>query len=395
MATTAVAKMAAGNPRLKCMTEGYLSRANLSSGRGTVQSVLPVTTRLQRETPLHPAAAELLNATFERGWADPTKIHLESRRQAILLQEAKESLANHLGIKAAELHFLGEPNLGFHLGISALLNNSSRLVHSTIDRQEVFAVAADFHNRGGQSLKLECDLTGLLSPYKTEVDDVLVWQSINAETGICRTLSQLPQSELTSLFIDNTTALAALPVLWSTALWDSKSWRGPGGIAILAISETATWTNPLPSIDHRALPDSFSIPLALASAVALEHWIKDEKETASKVEAMNQHVRDFLKKSIPDCDVAGEIENTRTALICASFLYVDAERLMTALEEAGFSVDSGSACTSTNLQASHVLVAMGLLTQGNIRIHLHHDLTWKALEDFLSALETVVAKLRA
>lgn len=357
--------------------------------------MVPVTTRLQRETPLHPAAAELLNATFERGWADPTKIHLESRRQAILLQEAKESLAHHLAIKPAELHFLGEPNLGFHLGISGLLKNSSRLVHSTIDRQEVFAVAADFQHRSGQCLKLECDLTALLSPYKTSIEDVLVWQSINAETGIRRAHSQLPQTEVISLFVDSTTALSTMPDQWSTALWDSKSWAGPGGIAILAISETATWTNPLPSIDHRALPDSFSIPLALASAVALEHWLKDEKETASKIEAMNLHVRDFLRKSIPDCEIAGDIENTRTALICASFLYVDAERLMTALEEAGFSVDSGSACTSANLQASHVLVAMGLLTQGNIRINLHHDLTWKALEDFLSALETEVTKLRA
>ena len=357
--------------------------------------MVPVTTRLQREAPLHPAAAELLSATFERGWADPSKIHLESRREAILLQEAKESLAHHLEIKPQELHFLGEPNLGFHLGISGLLKNSSRLVHSSIDRQEVFAVAADFHHRGGQNLKLECDLSGRLSPYKTRVDDVLVWQSINAETGICRDLAQLSQAEGRSLFVDNTTSLAALPVVWSTALWDSKSWRGPGGIAILAISETANWLNPLPNIDHHSLPDSFSIPLALASAVALEHWVKDEKETASKVETMNQHVRDFFKKSIPDCEVAGEIENTRSALICASFLYVDAERLMTSLEEAGFSVDSGSACTSANLQASHVLVAMGLLTHGNIRIHLHHDLTWKALEDFLSALETIVAKLRA
>ncbi|MGH3323897.1 MAG: sulfurtransferase TusA family protein, partial [Streptomyces sp.] len=53
-----------------------------------------------------------------------------------------------------------------------------------------------------------------------------------------------------------------------------------------------------------------------------------------------------------------------------SCLYVDGEALLHALDRAGFSVSSGSSCTSSTLTPSHVLRAMGVLSEGNIRVSL-------------------------
>ena len=53
-----------------------------------------------------------------------------------------------------------------------------------------------------------------------------------------------------------------------------------------------------------------------------------------------------------------------------SCLFVDGEALVDELDRRGFAVASGSACTSSTLEPSHVLAAMGVLTHGNVRVTL-------------------------
>ena len=68
---------------------------------------------------------------------------------------------------------------------------------------------------------------------------------------------------------------------------------------------------------------------------------------------------------------------------------------MTALDRRGFGVASGSACTASTLEPSHVLAAMGALTHGNVRLSLHRDTDEQVVEAFCRTLPEVVAELRA
>jgi len=58
-------------------------------------------------------------------------------------------------------------------------------------------------------------------------------------------------------------------------------------------------------------------------------------------------------------------------------------------------VSSGSSCTSSTLTPSHVLVAMGALTSGSVRVSLHHATSEAEIDQFLAVLPTVVADVRA
>ena len=55
---------------------------------------------------------------------------------------------------------------------------------------------------------------------------------------------------------------------------------------------------------------------------------------------------------------------------------------------------SGSACTASTLQPSHVLSAMGALTHGNVRVSLTRDATEADVDAFLDALPGVVDEIR-
>ena len=97
---------------------------------------------------------------------------------------------------------------------------------------------------------------------------------------------------------------------------------------------------------------------------------------------------------MPDVEVVGDPADRLPHLVTFSCLYVDGEALLTALDRAGFEVSSGSSCTASTVEPSHVLVAMGALTHGNVRVSLSRDTTEDDVERFLSVLPGVVADLR-
>jgi cysteine desulfurase len=81
-------------------------------------------------------------------------------------------------------------------------------------------------------------------------------------------------------------------------------------------------------------------------------------------------------------------------LVTFSCLYVDGETLLHELDRAEFSVSSGSSCTSSTLTPSHVLRAMGVLSEGNVRVSLPRGTAAQDVDRFLEVLPEVVASVR-
>ena len=326
---------------------------------------------------------------FEVTWPEPTKLGADSKSAALLLNEARETFASHLGVRSDELHFLGEPNLGFHLGLSGLMSTENHLAYSNIDRMEVFAIAENHPSK-----MLAVSPTGQLDLSNLSRKDVLSLQLCNRETGIIQNSRPKSPDQITGLFIDATASgtRIGLPENWSTALWDSTSWAGPSGLGVFAVSKSANWKNPLPHLDGRINPGPASLALIVASALAIDSWVADEKNLAAKIATINSDIRNYISTNIPDSDLApGGADH----LISASFLYVNAEQLVTTLADKGYAVDSGSACSSINMQPSHVLAALGVLTQGNIRLTIHHATTFEQVKEFLEVLSQTISELRS
>ena len=97
---------------------------------------------------------------------------------------------------------------------------------------------------------------------------------------------------------------------------------------------------------------------------------------------------------IPDTEVVGDPVDRLPHLVTFSFLYVDGEAIVDALNRRGFEVASGSACTASTLEPSHVLASMGVLTHGNVRVSLTRDATEAEVDGFLDVLAEVVHQIR-
>jgi cysteine desulfurase len=97
---------------------------------------------------------------------------------------------------------------------------------------------------------------------------------------------------------------------------------------------------------------------------------------------------------LPEVQVVGAPNDRLPHLVTFSCLYVEGEALVTELDRRGFGVASGSACTASTLEPSHVLAAMGALTHGNVRVSLTRDTTDSEVEELVAVLPEVVDRLR-
>ena len=346
-----------------------------------------ITGDFQQERVLHPAANSLLNEFFTKGWPDPAKLNNSSRQASILQEQVRQSFAKALNVRSDEIEFLGEPDLGFQLAIQGLLTPDSKLIYSSIDRQKVFAVASYEKNNDRDVTELPVNNLGQIQESTITANDLLIWQVANGETG---NIQSAPKSK-SMIFADCTSSgVDLLPSFdYQTALFDSKSWAGPAGLGILIIKSAAKWRNPLPHNDLSRTPGTYSLPLLLASAVALENY----QAQSDNRDKLKQEIISFITDQIADVDIASAPGGLGKFLsVCIKA--VEADRLLLDLEEAGFAVDSGSACKSADMKPSHVLAAMNRPIAGNIRLTIHKEITEQIVKEFCNALKASVAKLR-
>ncbi len=352
-----------------------------------------VTGNFQSESPLHPKAFEVLHAAFENGWADPRKLSQSGSKANQVKNQAIESIAASLKVPVDSIFAFSSMTLGYYLGLQGLLTESLTLVHGATDRKDIFAIAS----RSSHHV-LPSALDGkLISPDQQSRNSVLALSVANAETGVIQECEEIIRSvNPDRIFLDATASGIRVQGInnYSTAIFDSRSWYGPSELGLLVIKDKSQWSNPLPHLNAAHPNFEASLPLLLASAVAIENFSSEVEEANLRARKFNSQLRDSFAQ-IPDVDIAGSLDSSLPHLLSASFLNCNGEELLRGIQGDGFSVDSGSACTSDNLEPSHVLAAMGVLTHGNIRIAIHPDATQSEIDGLISSVKNNVERLRA
>ncbi len=186
-----------------------------------------------------------------------------------------------------------------------------------------------------------------------------------------------------------------LPGGWAVASASAHKWGGPAGVGVLVVRKGARWRAPFP-VDDRTDPRVAgfeNVPAVLAAAAALQAVTAERAEVAPRQRALVDRLRTGLA-AVPDVDVVGDPEHRLPHVLAFSCLYVEGEALVTELDRQGFAVASGSACTASTLEPSHVLVAMGALTHGNVRVSVGRETTEADVDRLLGVLPGVVGRLR-
>lgn len=359
--------------------------------------------------PLHPAAAEVLGAALERGYADPRRLHGPGRTARLLLDNARGVVAESLGVRQEEVAFTGSGTEAVHRGLLGLHRGRARvgrtIVHSAVEHSAVLEAA---RWSGAPLTEVPVDrhgtvATDAVSRAVTDASDpvaVVAVQAANHEVGTCQPVTAVAGAvEGVPVFMDACASAGrlALPDGWAAAAASAHKWGGPPGVGLLLVRKGARWRNPFPGDDRvdGRVAGFENVPGVLAAAAALRAVVDARADTTARQAALIDLVRARVAATVPDVEVVGDPEDRLPHLVTFSCLYVDGEALVTELDRLGFGVASGSACSASTLTPSHVLEAMGVLTHGNVRLSLSHATTGAEVDRFLAVLPGVVAELRA
>jgi len=353
--------------------------------------------------PLHPAARAVLEQALEHGYADPRRLHGPARNARILLDNAREATAEALGVRPDEVTFTPSGTHAVHLGVLGLLAGRARhgdlLVASAVEHASVMHAGRWHEERGGSFRTLAVDPLGRVTEEVPDGTTVLAVQSANHEVGTVQPVAALAESAGGApLFLDACASAGRVPLPdgWAAAAASAHKWGGPAGVGVLLVRKGARWRNPFPGddrVDERSTGME-DVPAALAAAAALQAVVTERSGIGARQRDLVDRLRAGVA-SIPDTDVVGDPDDRLPHLVTFSFLYVDGEAIVTELDRRGFAVASGSACTASTLEPSHVLAAMGALTHGNLRVSLGRDTRADDVDRLLAVLPEVVARIRA
>ena len=356
--------------------------------------------------PLHPAAREAFLVALDSGWADPRRLHSEGRRARHLLDGARAEIAAGLGCRVEELHLTPGHTASLHSAVLSMAAGRRRagnlVVTSAVERAAVLAAARQV-DPDGRPVPVDAEARVDLDAWAEAVARpgvaLAALQHANGEVGTRQpTVAALEACRAAGvpLLVDAGASVGHVDVgdAWDVLAADPADWGSPAGVGALAVRSRVRIRPVGPEDEDPWAPGGVSVPHAVAAAAALRAVLTDRADAADRRRGLVADLRRAIS-AIRDVDVLGDPGDRLPHVLTFSCLYVDGESLVDALDRRGFAVGSGSACTSSALEPSHVLAAMGALTHGNVRVALARETTREDVERFAEAVGPAVGSVRA
>lgn len=361
-------------------------------------------------TPLCPEAREAMLPFLEGGFGNPSSIHSEGRRARAALDDARDSIAATLGAKPHEIIFTGGGTESCNLGVIGIARaHAPRGKHIITSSIEHHAVLHAFeylkHFEGFEVEILPVDTAGRVDPGSLakaiRPDTTLVSvMHANNETGAVQPLGELSEiCNKRGIFFhtDAVQSFGKLPLhphadgLTALSIAAHKFY-GPKGVGVLFLSAGVALSRTSYGGAHEntrrpGTENVAGIVGMAAAAEAVKHHTS--ADLLPLREALWTGIKGLCPQAVRNGDPAGCLANT----LNVSFPGADGESLLMGLDLEGVCVSSGSACMVGSIQASHVLLAMGVRADtalASVRFSLGRETTEDDIRHTIRAMERVL-----
>uniref|UniRef100_A0A7V4THS1 Cysteine desulfurase IscS n=1 Tax=Candidatus Caldatribacterium saccharofermentans TaxID=1454753 RepID=A0A7V4THS1_9BACT len=368
-------------------------------------------------TPCDPRVVEAMLPFFREHFGNPSSLHRFGQEARQMVEKARSVIARSIGARDEEIVFTSggteSNNLAIRGVAQALRKKGNHLVTSSIEHHAVLNVFRALEKEGFVVTYLPVDREGLVHPedLKKALRPETILVSImhaNNETGVIEPVEELSRvvREHGAVFhTDAVQTVGKIPI-WVDDLGvdllsaSAHKFYGPKGVGFLYIRKG---TRLVPQIlgghhERGRRAGTENVPGIVGMAKALEIAQDEMHEEARRVGALRDRLEEELQARIPDIVIvsrgASRLYNTSLVLV----EYVEGESLLLNLDFEGICVSSGSACTSSSLEPSHVLLACGYphaLAHGSIRFSLGKWTTEEEISRVVAVFPGIVEKLRA
>ena len=364
-----------------------------------------------------PEVLEAMLPFFGEGYGNPSSLHQKGREAKAALTTAREKIASLLGAKPNEIYFTScgseSDNWAIKGAAHANMNRGKHIISTRIEHHAVLHSLESLENEGFEVTYLDVDSDGRVSPEAVVAamrDDTTLVECMfaNNEVGTIEPIKEIAKAvkaknPKTLVFTDAVQAVGNIPVNVADLGVDMLALSGhkihtPKGIGALYIK---TGTRILNLIDGGGQErgkrgGTENVPYIVGLAKALDMAVAGLPEM-SRVEKMRDRLIDGILSEIPHSRLNGPREGRLPGNVNVSFEFIEGESLLLLLDMAGICASTGSACSSTSLEPSLVLISIGVpveLAHGSLRLSISRDTTDEDIDYILEKLPGIVQRLR-
>jgi cysteine desulfurase len=376
-------------------------------------------------TPVDPAVFEAMLPYFSVEFANPSSLYRSARRSKRAIEAARKDVADILGAKSTEIVFTSGGTESDNLAIQGVLSAhpDAEWVTTAIEHDAVLNLVPHMLQFGHPSQIVPVKPTGMVNLEKLEsaISDQTVLVSVmiaNNEIGTIQPIQDI--AKLVKKVRTNRTARSInLPLYFHTDAVQAPSYLslhverlgvdllslsgskiyGPKGTGILYI-RTGTRLDPLfygggQERNHRSGTENVPGIVGFAAALRLAQ-VQRQTESARLSRLRDQALAE-LTKAIPNILLNGDGLRRLPNNLSLTIPGANGEDLVLYLDNLGILASTGSACTTGNLDPSHVLLAIGRTpTEANstLRLTLGRQTTADAVDYLVQSLPQVTARVK-
>ncbi len=368
-------------------------------------------------TKMSAAAIGAMLPCFETVYGNPSSLHSIGQQAKEVLEDARARVAACLGCEPREIYFtsggseadnqaiISAARLGARKGKKHIISTAfeHHAVLHTLSRleKEGFEITLldvkNNHNITAQQVKDAiredtCLVTAMYA--NNEIGSILPIAEIGA---ICREAG-------VPFHTDAVQAVGHIAINVKEQNIDMLSlsahkFHGPKGVGALYCRRGLMLTNIIDggAQERGKRAGTENLPGICGMVAAMEEACANLDANAAKVTAMRDKLIEGLSR-IPHCALNGDPKNRLPGNVSFCFEGIEGESLLLLLDMYGISASSGSACTSGDLDPSHVLLAIGRVhdvAHGSLRLSLSHYNTDEEIDHILATVPAVVEQLRA
>jgi cysteine desulfurase len=367
--------------------------------------------------PCDPEVLKTMEPYFFNKYGNASSLHAFGQEAKKAVEDSRETLAVFLGARPEEIIFTSGGTEADNLAIKgvaeAMQQKGNHIITTVIEHHAVSEPCSYLEKRGFKVTFVKVDKYGLVSldDIKKAITDKTILISVmhaNNEIGTIQPIAEIGRIARNKGIYFHTDAVQTvghIPVNVEELNVDLLSlsahkFYGPKGIGALYARKGVRLERFMHGGDQEKgrRASTHNTPGIVGLGKAIELCGKNmDKEAKFQVELRDKLIRE-LPKRIPEIYLNGHPSQRLPNNVNFSIKYIEGESILLSLDMVGIAVSTGSACTSSSLEPSHVLLATGLsheMAHGSIRISMGRWTKEADVDSILEQLPKIAERLRA
>ncbi|MDD5505200.1 MAG: cysteine desulfurase NifS [Candidatus Omnitrophica bacterium] len=368
-------------------------------------------------TPTDPEVLSAMEPYFFDKSGNASSLHAYGQEAKKAIEDAREMLAEFIGAKPEEIVFTSggteSDNYALLGSAYALEKKGNHIIASAIEHHAIIEPLKFLEQKGFKITYLKVDRDGLVSPQELRgaITDKTILVSImqaNNEIGTLEPIAELgkiAKEKGIYFHTDAVQTIGHIPVNVDELNVDLLSlsahkFYGPKGVGALYIRKGSRLETFMRGGDQEKgrRGSTYNTTGIVGLGRAIELCRKNMKNEIKFQSALRDKLIKEIPGRIPEVRLNGHPVKRLPNNVNFSIKYIEGESMLLNLDLLGIACSTGSACTSSSLEPSHVLLAIGLdheTAHGSLRITLGRWTKESDIDYLLEKLPPIVQKLRA